>query len=90
MENPLERIRKEYGLTKPEMAAVMETSYTGYNNYASGKAFAGKKKLKLVAEFFGVDFDLLVKEMEEYKKFITARRREEAMKKVRKKIRRAS
>jgi len=83
MENPLKTIREEYGLTKAEMAAVMNTSLQTYNLYERGDAFPSKKKLRLIADFFGLELDDLIQMVSEYKRLITLMRRERALEKVR-------
>ena len=83
MKHPLEEIRERYGLTKKEMAAVMEISYQCYSTYIHGSAFPSKKKLKLVADFFGLDFDEFVKAVEEYKARVIREYKLRALEKVR-------
>jgi len=82
MQNPLERIRKEYGLTREQMAAVMGTSYVSYSTYIRGAAFPGLKKLQLVASFFKIDLEDLIHAIDEWKRYLIQKRREEALKKV--------
>ena len=82
MKHPFEEIREKYGLTRKEMAAVMETSYPVYNAYVNGSAFPGKKKLKLVADFFGIDLKELTEWMEQYKRYIINERKLKALEKV--------
>ena len=87
MENPLKALREEYGLTRAEMAAVMDTSPQAYCFYERGDAFPSEKKLSLVADFFGLERGELFKKMKDYRKHVTEQRRKEALQKISKKRR---
>jgi transcriptional regulator with XRE-family HTH domain len=83
MKNPLKKIRQEYNLTKAEMAAILDTTLSAYSMYERGDAFPSKKKLKLLADFLELDYEKLVEEFAEWRRYLTQKRREEALKKVR-------
>jgi len=82
MQNPLEELRKKYGLTRAQMAAVMDTTPATYGMYARGEAFPSKKKVKLIAEFLGEPYEELLAKVSEYRDFLKMKLREEALKKI--------
>ena len=82
MENPLKRIRRKYDLTRVEMAAIFDTTPASYYMYERGEAFPSKKKLKLLADFLELDHEKLAGEFAEWKRYLTQKRREEALEKV--------
>ena len=82
MKHPLAEIRETFGLTRKEMAAVMEITYQTYNVYVNGASSPGKKKLKLVADFFGLDYEELVNRVEEYKRQVIREYKLKALEKV--------
>jgi transcriptional regulator with XRE-family HTH domain len=86
MENPLKKIRQEYNLTKVEMAAILDTTPATYSIYERGEAFPSKKKLKLLADFLELDYEKLAEEFAKWKCYLTQKRREEALKKVKAKV----
>lgn len=83
MKHPLEEIRESFGLSRKEMAAVMEVTYQAYNTYVNGSSNPSKKKLRFVADFFGLDYEELVKRVEEYKRQVIREYKLKALEKVR-------
>ena len=64
------------------MAAIFDTTPASYYMYERGEAFPSRKKLKLLSDFFGIDYEKLVEEFSEWKRYLTQKRREEALEKV--------
>ena len=59
MEN-LKRLRKERNLTTREMAEIINTSKTAFNNWETGKTEPSIEYLKALSNFFCVSVDFLI------------------------------
>ncbi len=82
MQNPLEKLRKKYGLTKEQMAVLMGLSPVSYGNYAAGRAFPRKDKIYQLAENLGLNPEELLSEINRYKEYLREKYRKEALRKI--------
>lgn len=59
----IKRLRKQHGLTQQQLAERLHLSLNGYTNLERGKTQFNEKRLRQIAQVFGMSYQTLLREL---------------------------